>query len=73
MTYGLDMNNATNLVMAEAETVDGAYLMSRGLRDTVLVSREYAWADIKEWQKNPRMKWIRVTRGGEVVWSWAAN
>lgn len=64
------MNATQNLVMAEAETVDGCYLMSRGQRDTVLVSREYAWADIKAWQQNPRVSWIRVTRGGEVVWSW---
>jgi hypothetical protein len=60
--------------MCEAEGTDGTtYYMSRGRRDSVLVSREHAWADVKAWQKNPKIARIWVTRGGEVVWSWKSD
>jgi hypothetical protein len=59
-----------NLVMAEATTVDGCLLMSRGRRGTVLVSREYAWQDVQAWQKNEKVNRIAVRRKGEIVWTW---
>jgi hypothetical protein len=66
----VSMNTTQTKVMAEATTVDGQYLMSRGRRDTVLVSREYAWADVKAWQQDSRINYIQVRRAGEIVWSW---
>ena len=59
------------IVMAEAVAVDGTYYMSRGRGGSVLVSREFAWEDVKAWQANAKIARIQVTRGGDVVWSWA--
>jgi hypothetical protein len=66
----MEMGMSTTKVMAEALGFDGSYYMSRGRRGTVLVSREYAWEDVKAWQRNPNVKSIRVRRGGDVVWTW---